>query len=158
MSLTTRLTGMILRGLLRLVQDAAGVQVLQVSLRKGEPDEVPRLQPYGLSTVPVVGAQALVVRLAGAADAPACILVDDPRTRPTGGTPGDVVLYDARGHKVALLTTGVVVTAPSVDLAGTGGAAVARVGDAVQVTIPGGPAAGTYTGTITSGSAKVRAQ
>lgn len=34
---------------------------------------------------------------------------------------------------------------------GTGGPAIARVGDSIQVTIPGGSSAGTYNGTITSG-------
>lgn len=50
------------------------------------------------------------------------------------------------------------VTADSVSLGGAGGAGVARVGDAVSVTVASGSSAGTWTGTITAGSAKVTAQ
>lgn len=50
------------------------------------------------------------------------------------------------------------VTADAVSLGGAGGAAVARVGDAVSVTVASGSSAGEWTGTITAGSAKVTAQ
>lgn len=48
--------------------------------------------------------------------------------------------------------TKVNIDSPATDI-GVGGAAIARVGDATSVTIPGGSSAGTYAGTITSGGA-----
>ena len=49
-------------------------------------------------------------------------------------------------------STSLTVTSPLTDL-GPGGAAIARVGDAVEVIVVGGSSAGTHTGTITSGGA-----
>ena len=50
----------------------------------------------------------------------------------------------------------VTVDSPSVTL-GSGGSAIARTGDNIQVTIPGGSSAGTYTGTITGGGVNTSA-
>jgi len=64
-------------------------------------------------------------------------------------TPGDIVV-DA-GGKADLTAASVDVHAGSVNL-GDGGAPIARLGDDIEVVIPSGSSAGTYQGTIISGS------
>lgn len=49
------------------------------------------------------------------------------------------------------------ITASSVDLGGSGGAGVSRIGDAVQVVVESGSSAGTWSGTIIAGSGVVKA-
>lgn len=76
-------------------------------------------------------------------------------------------LVDDKGNSVELNSASNVITAtalaqiladaPAVDLGGEGGKQVARMGDTIEVTIPSGSSAGTYTGTITGGSAVVKA-
>lgn len=64
---------------------------------------------------------------------------------------GETVL-NLMPEAVTITTKNATVNAESVNLGGTGGANIARVGDSVQVEITSGSSAGTWNGTITSGS------
>jgi len=92
------------RGTLGPVDDDDGLQRSQVTLLAGETrDNVERIQPYGLSAVPMAGADVLVVCVGGNRDHPVIIGVDDRRHRPTGMQAGDVCIYSHQtGHKITL--------------------------------------------------------
>lgn len=68
---------------------------------------VERVQPFGLTGVPVAG-EGLVIRLTpnhGMA------IVDDPSLRPTGMSAGDVTIYDGHGNRIDLRAGGITITA-----------------------------------------------
>ncbi len=164
------------RAVLQLVNDGEGVQLVQLTGLDGETaDDVEHFQAYGLTSVPLPGAEGLYLAVGGQRGAAVAALIGDERHRPTGLQPGEVCLYDDQGQQILisrdrikvvttkevlveapkLLVTAsaeVTVTAPkvvvisnNVNLGGEGGQRVARIGDAV---------AG---GVITGGSNKVRA-
>jgi phage gp45-like len=97
-------------GRVRRVDDGGDLQRLQVSLLAAEDrDGVERYQPYGLSSHPMVGADAVVVSVAGSRDHPVAIAVDDRRHRPRGLQPGEVCLYThVAGQRVTLLADGTI--------------------------------------------------
>jgi len=163
-----RVRGMVARAIVRLVDDARRAQELQLELLAGESqDAVERFQNYGLTSVPHAGAEALVVFAGGLRSHGIVLAVEDRRYRLTGLEEGEVALFDDLGNVIKLgrdaisvtATTKLTVDAPTVEvtadsvtvtsdniqLGGTGGAAVARVGDDVA------------DGKIVSGSSKVRA-
>lgn len=156
-----RVMGMVGRAIINAVNDGSGLQSLQIEVLDDElHDEVERFQNYGFTAHPRSGAEAIVVRVGGTASHGIVIAVDDRRYRLRSLKEGEVAIYDDRGQIVHLKRDGILITSPdrvrveaprvdviadSVNLGGTGGAPVARVGDSV---------AG---GKITSGSSKVMA-
>jgi phage baseplate assembly protein V len=172
-----RVRGMVARAIVRLVDDARQAQELQVELLAGESqDAVERFQNYGLTSVPHAGAEALVVFAGGLRSHGVVLAVEDRRYRLTGLEEGEVALFDDLGNVIKLGREAISVTAVSrltieapevevtcdtadvtadrvtiaadlVELGGAGGAAVARVGDDIDLT----------TRKIISGSSKVRA-
>lgn len=160
-AMANRIRLMLARGIIKLINDATGVQSLQVELLDDEvQDDVERLQEYGFTSAPHAGAEALVAFVGGLRSHGIVIGVEDRRYRLKFLAAGEVAIYDDLGQKVHLKRDGieivsptkVTVTAPQVlvnsnkiDLGGTGGKKVARVGDAV------------VDGFITGGTGKVRA-
>lgn len=160
-ALLNRLNGLIGRAVLKAVDDARGLQTLQIELMADElcPD-AERVQDYGFASHPHADAEAVAIHPGGLRSHALVIAVADRRYRLRNMAAGEVALYDDLGQVVRLKRDGmaiespfkvdltapqVTVTADHVDLGGAGGPAVARVGD----TVAGG--------VITSGSAKVRA-
>jgi phage baseplate assembly protein V len=91
------------RGRVALVDDSKKMQQVQVELLADETkDAVERFQPYGLTSNPKEGAEALVVFLAGGRDHGIVVVVDDRRFRLTKLEPGDVALYTDEGTKIVL--------------------------------------------------------
>ncbi|MFP3944635.1 MAG: phage baseplate assembly protein V [Alphaproteobacteria bacterium] len=149
------------RAVIRIVNDALKMQEVQAASFSGEVlGGVERFQNYGFTSVPLNGAEGIVLALGGARSHSVVICVDDRRYRLKPLSAGEVALYDDLGQKVHLKrdqihiespakvtveAPEVLVDSPSVDLGGTGGPAVARVGDTVA------------DGVITSGSGKVNA-
>jgi len=158
-----RVRGMVARAIVRLVDDARQAQELQLELLAGEgQDAVERFQNYGLTSVPHAGAEALVVFAGGLRSHGVVLAVEDRRYRLTGLEDGEVALFDDLGNVIKLGRERIDVTAVTelrveapkvivqsndVRLGEDGGAAVARVGDDVNLT----------TGKIITGSAKVKA-
>lgn len=154
-----RIRMMVSRAIVALVDDARGLQEMQIELLDGErQDKVERFSHYGLASHPHPEAEALVVSVGGLRSHSIVIAVEDRRYRLKGLQGGEVALYDDQDQIIHLKRDGiaisspfkldvdapeVTVTADTVHLGGAGGAAVARIGDSV---------AG---GVITSGSAKV---
>jgi phage baseplate assembly protein V len=159
-----RATMAIGRAVLTVIDDTMTAQSLQLTLLSGETAEgIERFQEYGYTSVPHSGAEAVMACVGGLRSHGIVVAVEDRRYRLKGLAAGEVALYDDLGQKVHLTRAGIVidsplkvtvtsavevdVTAPAVTLGATGGPAVARVGDPVDL----------GAGTISGGSAKVTA-
>ncbi len=71
---------MVARAVVNLVNDANGLQLLQVSALADETrDGVERAQNYGLTSVPLPGATVVMVAVAGSRDHLMAVAVDDLR-------------------------------------------------------------------------------
>jgi len=156
-----RVENMVAIGVVNLLKDAAGLQLLQVELLSDEvQDGVERFQDYGVSSRPKPGAEGVFLAVMGNRGGGVMIAVGDRRYRLQGLAEGEVALHDDQGQVVHLKRDGILLQSPlkvvveapqvtisceAIDLGGEGGAGVARIGDAV---------AG---GVITGGSTKVKA-
>ena len=163
-----RVAGTVARATLAAIDDSTKLQTVQIALLADElADGVERFQDYGLTSVPLPDAEAVVVCVGGLRGHAIVVAVDDRRYRPTGLQPGEVCLYDDQGQRVTIKRGGiditttkpitihatsvavtadhVTVTSDDVQLGGAGGMGVARIGDAVTG------------GVITGGSTKVKA-
>jgi phage gp45-like len=65
-----------------------------------EPENVYRLQGFGLSSVPPVGSEGLVIGLGGRSDRLLGLGFEHKDHRPVGSKPGTTVLYDDKGNIV----------------------------------------------------------
>jgi phage baseplate assembly protein V len=107
--LATRVANTVARAVVQLVVDDTKLQLLQVGVLAGETlDNAEHHQPYGFSSVPLTGAEAVVVFPNGDRSHPLVVTVSDRRYRPTGGAPGEVTVYNDAGARVALLDDGTV--------------------------------------------------
>lgn len=105
--LVARVANTVARGVVELVGDAGDGQTLQISVLDGEIiDDAEHVQPYGLSSVPLVGAECAVIFPGGDRGHPLVVSVADRRHRPAGAEPGTVTLYSSAGSKVTLLPGG----------------------------------------------------
>lgn len=149
----------IARAVVTLIDDASRMQGAQVQLLDGEVlDRVARLQQYGLTSVPIAGAEGICLALGGSRDNGVLIAVDDRRYRLKALAAGEVALYDDQGQKVVLYRDRIEVEAPKVvvksadvHLGAEGGPRVARIGD--RVNVGSGSSAGLWP--IVEGSATV---
>lgn len=161
--LNGRIQMMIGRAVILAADDALKAQGLQVELLDGEvQDGIEHFQHYGVTSVPLTGAEAVIAFVAGLRSHGICIGTVDRRFRLTGLQPGEVALHDDQGQKVHITRDGIVIEtdkpvtvrsqsvlleADAIDLGAAGGQPVARVGDDVNLS----------TGKIISGSDKVKA-
>ena len=160
-ALKRRVMGMVNRAIIEAADDSDALQMLQLSVLDGElHDGVERFADYGFTSHPFPEAEAVVVFAQGLRSHGLVIAVGDRRYRLTGLAQGEVAMHDDQGQMIVLKRAGiriespfkvevaapqVTVTADHVDLGGSGGQPVARVGDSVSG------------GVITSGSSKVKA-
>jgi phage baseplate assembly protein V len=101
---------MVSRAVLNVVSDGLTIQGLQVTALNGEVrDDVERFQQWGFTSVPLPGAEGVMVAVAGNHDHGIVIAVEDRRYRLLGLASGEVALYDDLGQKVHLTRTGIVV-------------------------------------------------
>jgi len=161
------------RCVLSAIDDTTLAQTVQLQLLEGEvADTVERFQQYGFTSVPHSGAEGVMVSVGGLRSHGIVVAVEDRRYRLKGLAAGEVAIYDDQGQQVVLKRDQVlisstnkivvhsdaeidftgpkaVISTAEVDLGGTGGQGVARLGD--QVTV------GASVGTITSASSTVKA-
>lgn len=98
------------RCIIRLINDAASVQQLQVTGLPGETlDNIDRFQQYGFTSYPLAGAEGIMVAVGGDRSHCVVIAVEDMRYRPKDGESGDSIQFDFEGQKVHLTRTGIVV-------------------------------------------------
>lgn len=97
------LAHLVTRAVVALVNDAAKMQSLQVSLLADEAlDGVEHWQPYGYTFKPHAGAEALTLAVGGHRAHSVVIAVADRRYRLTGLEDGEVAIYSDEGDKVHL--------------------------------------------------------
>jgi phage baseplate assembly protein V len=106
--LNRRVRLMIARGVLSLIDDAPGVQKVQVKLLAGEVrDGLERVQQYGFSSVPPVGSEAVVIFVGGNRDHGVVIGTEARGQRHAGQAAGTVAVYDSAGHVIVLTPSGI---------------------------------------------------
>ncbi len=87
---------MIARGVVNLINDTGGLQILQVEALDDEiRDGVERVQNFGLSSHPPRGSLPIMVAVSGSRDHLVAVAVDNEAHRPKGLSEGEVKLYSA---------------------------------------------------------------
>lgn len=107
-------------GILRIIDDTKKIQKCQISLMDNEThSNVDRYQEYGFSSVPLPGAQAVAVSIAGSRDNSIIIATEDGRYRPLNLNPGEVTIYNQLGDKIVIKQNRTIeITAPNVIING----------------------------------------
>ncbi len=101
--LRNRVANMVARAIVQLVNDGAKIQLVQLGVLDGETREAcERFQEYGFTSVPLAGAEAVVLFVGGRRDHGLVVAVDDRRSRPTGLAAGEVALYTDEGDGITL--------------------------------------------------------
>jgi phage gp45-like len=112
--LALRIANLVARGVVRLVDDGKKLQLLQVDVLTEETrDEVERVQNYGFTSVPLDGAEAVVLFVNGRREHGLVVAVEDRRHRLTELEPGEVAVYSESGSKVLLKVNGDVEITPA---------------------------------------------
>lgn len=108
--IATSVRNMAARAVVELVNDGTKLQLVQLGVLDGETvDDGEHCQPYGLTAVPLPGAEAVVIFPGGDRSHPLVVSVSDRANRPTGGESGDVTLYSPVSQtsaRVILLASG----------------------------------------------------
>lgn len=105
-----RLSNMLARGTVAAVNAASKMQGLQLRILAGEvKDNVEHFEPYGFTSNPNGGAEAVAVFLDGDRSHGIVVCVADRRYRLTGLKTGEVALHDDQGQKVHLTRDGIVI-------------------------------------------------
>lgn len=105
--LRARLQNLVARAVVQVVDDAAKLQRIQVGAAAGEDiDDGEHFQPYGFSSVPPAGAEAVALFPNGDRSHPLVIVASDRATRPTGQDSGEVSIYHPDGARIHLLANG----------------------------------------------------
>lgn len=98
------------RGRVTTGNDAGNVQLLQVKLGADEVrDNTPRLAEYGLTSMPPVGSDAVVVFIGGDRSNGAIVATGHQASRLKGLAPGEVAIYDDQGQSVYITRAGIVI-------------------------------------------------
>jgi phage gp45-like len=107
-------------GILRIIDDTKKIQKCQISLMDNEThSNVDRYQEYGFSSVPLPGAQAVAVSIAGSRDNSIIIATEDGRYRPLNLNAGEVTIYNQFGDKIVIKQNRTIeITAPNVIING----------------------------------------
>lgn len=101
--LTSRVRGMIVRGVIKMVNDKAKIQRIQASLLAGElKDGLEHYQEYGFSTNPPAGIEALVVFCGGSRNNGVVVATGDRMFRIKELQPGEVAIYTDEGDTIKL--------------------------------------------------------
>lgn len=96
-----RVALMVSRAVVTLVNDAAKMQTLQLSILDGETlDGAEHWQPYGFTAVPHGGAEALVLSVGGHRAHSVVVSCGDRRYRLTGMQGGEVAIYTDEKDKI----------------------------------------------------------
>lgn len=95
------LANVLARGVVALANSASKLQSLQLRLLAGEvKDGVEHLEPYGFTSCPKSGAEALAGFIGGDRSHGVVIMVSDRRFRVQGLMPGEVAIYTDEGDRI----------------------------------------------------------
>lgn len=115
------------RGVVTKVDDSGDIQQVQAELLAGEIRDMVRVQNYGLTSVPLKGAQVVTQSLGGNRGQSVVMAAEDTRHRPKNLKEGEVCLYTHEGDRIHLkegriiaIESGVEVqvTAPAIKVTG----------------------------------------
>lgn len=99
--LTSRIQMIVARAVLESLKDDKGIQLLKLDLMADENrDNVERFQNYGFTSVPLAGAEAVVVFPGGNREHGLAIACDDRTFRLKGLENGEVAMYTDEGDKI----------------------------------------------------------
>jgi phage gp45-like len=127
-ALQVRLANLVSRGVVRRVSDSDGMQTLQLEALAGETlGEVEHPHPYGLTSVPLDGAEVWIASIGGHRDQSVALAVSDRRYRITGLASGEVAVHNDAGARVVLRHSGDVEVTP-------GGTGKVKISADVEVT------------------------
>lgn len=105
-----RLGNMIARGTVAAVSAGSKMQGLQLRLLADEvKDGLEHFEPYGFTSHPGAGAEAVALFLDGDRSHGVVVVVADRRYRLTGLQAGEMAIHDDQGQKVHLTRTGIVI-------------------------------------------------
>lgn len=103
-----RVQMMLARAVVQLVDDALGIQALQLAVLDGELVEgAERMQDYGFTSVPFPGAEAVVAFPGGLRSHGLIVAVGDRRYRLKGLEAGEVAIYDDQEQQVVIGREGI---------------------------------------------------
>lgn len=109
-----RIANTVSRGVVHRTNDAKKQQLLQIGALADETiDDAEYFHPYGLSSVPLPGAEVAVVFPNGDRGHPLVVAASDRRHRPTGKQPGEVTLYNNAGASLTMTKDGDIVGRPA---------------------------------------------
>lgn len=101
--LRIRIANLVARAVVQLVNDGAKLQLVQLGVLADETrSDLERFQEYGFTSVPLAGAEAVVMFVGGRRDHGLVVAVDDRRHRKKGLEPGEAALYTDEGDYVLL--------------------------------------------------------
>jgi phage baseplate assembly protein V len=124
------IANLVSRAVIARVDDAGGAQLMQVTVLADETrDACERLQGYGVTSVPLAGAEALVISVGGRRDHMHVIAVNDERYRKAGLQPGEVAVYSHTGAYILLRANGTIEINAPIDM--VAGAVVKVAGNQV---------------------------
>jgi len=107
--LITKLKSVVVRGVIRAINDEAARQMCTVTLLAGETkDRIERLQQFGFSSNCPSGASAVFVAVGADRARLVCIGENHPDYRPTGKKEGETIVYDAFDQFIHLQKSGVI--------------------------------------------------
>jgi len=155
--MATRLANSIARAVVQRVDDSTRMQLVQLGVLAGEDvDDAEHFQPYGFKSVPLAGAEAVVLFPNGDRAHPLVVVVDDRRNRPDTWQAGEAGLYNDAGAIVRLKANGDI----EIGQAGGSFSALAKAGhthDTSGLTAGGDPVLGSL-GASTSNTSRLKAE
>jgi len=111
--LKRRLRLLVTRGVVKLTNDAAKMQELQITGLADEVlDGVEHIQPYGFTAHPHPESDCLILNVGANRAHPIVIAVDDRRYRLKNMAEGEVAIYDDLNQRITLTRSGIVIDAP----------------------------------------------
>ena len=99
------LQNLVSRATVKGVDAGAKMQTVTVE-RLGTQIGAEHMEPYGFTSRPAAGAEAVVLQV-GATSHPIVIVTPDRRYRIVGLETGDVAIYDSRNHAIILKESGI---------------------------------------------------
>jgi phage baseplate assembly protein V len=107
-----RLLHVIGRGRITTGDDTGPAQLHQVKLGLQEvKDNIPRIAEFGLTSMPPVGSDAVLLFIGGDRTNGAIIATGHQQSRPRGLLPGETMIYSEDGKQIYLTASGIVVEA-----------------------------------------------
>ena len=95
------------RAVVKLITDSTKIQELQLQMLSDEVRaRVERFQDYGFTSVPMEGAEAIVLFVGGDRSHGVAVKVDDRRYRKKGLQPGETCMYTKNGDYVLIKEDG----------------------------------------------------